>query len=347
MALIVSRPRRLPGEKRDEHLRVGREEIAAEARLAQDTFLKRLEQEEQQFVAEQQGQRMTLEIAQRNDRNNCATTQRKEPFALLESELLAVLEELANAPMSMLITAEPAAGKSSLLSQLLGIVFNDEHTHALPILLKVHQLQRTLSDPQHAAIFQSAPNWVDAYLQIEHGANSERYRLMRQALASRRALLLIDGVDEGGTHRHAIEDHIVEVLAPQGYSMVVTSRPAGVHAKRFKEHFHWVQLCPLDREQQVEAVKSRVSDCAPLVQHVQAAVPSNPASGLQMTSNPLLLSLLVSIYESRKPSASRQVRHAHTSPLGASVLLSSVSLSLVFVADVPSTDRRGAVRVCI
>ena len=48
-----------------------------------------------------------------------------------------------------------------------------------------------------------------------HGSTSEMYLMLRQAMLARRALLLIDGLDEGGKVRNEIERHVTEVLAPQ------------------------------------------------------------------------------------------------------------------------------------
>ena len=76
--------------------------------------------------------------------------------------------------------------------------------------------------------FERAWNWVDAYLCLVHGLGSELYRFLRQAMVARRVLLLIDGIDEGGHARQRVEQHIVEVLAPQGFVIVVTSRPNGL-----------------------------------------------------------------------------------------------------------------------
>ena len=76
--------------------------------------------------------------------------------------------------------------------------------------------------------------------------------MMWQAMMARRALLLIDGIDEGGELREAIERHITEVLAPQGHVMLVTSRPNGLREERFKKHFYRVTLSGLTLEQQEE-----------------------------------------------------------------------------------------------
>ena len=50
------------------------------------------------------------------------------------------------------------------------------------------------------------------------------YRALRQAMMARRVLLILDGMDEGGKATAAIEKHVSEVLAPQGFVLLVTSR---------------------------------------------------------------------------------------------------------------------------
>ena len=62
-------------------------------------------------------------------------------------------------------------------------------------------------------------------LKIQHGVGSALYAMLRQALASRRALLLLDGLDEGGRYLPEIQRHVTEVLAPQGHILLVSSRP--------------------------------------------------------------------------------------------------------------------------
>ena len=94
--------------------------------------------------------------------------------------------------------------------------------------------------------------------QMEHGRNSDLYAMLRQAMSSRRAILLIDGIDEGGQVRDVIERHVTEVLAPQGHVIVVTSRPAGLDASRFQEHFWHLRLCPLTDRQQLDVIEKRL-----------------------------------------------------------------------------------------
>ena len=59
---------------------------------------------------------------------------------------------------------------------------------------------------------------VDAYLRCTHGERSEMYRFLRQAVMARRALLLLDGLDEGGQMRDEIErqEESVAIQRPGG-----------------------------------------------------------------------------------------------------------------------------------
>merc|ERR1719389_1193730 len=104
--------------------------------------------------------------------------------------------------LASLLTAGPAAGKTTLLSQL--VVLSLEGP-LIPILVKVQVLQRHLIDYPDA--FASAWNWIDAFLRLEHGAEA-LYHMLRQAMMARRALILIDGLDEAGQRRREIETHV-------------------------------------------------------------------------------------------------------------------------------------------
>tara|TARA_B110000046_G_scaffold168541_1_gene186997 strand:- start:59 stop:802 length:744 start_codon:yes stop_codon:yes gene_type:complete len=119
------------------------------------------------------------------------------------------------------------------MSQL--ITYALARNELIPVLIKISDLQKYLSSQnQGMEEFQSAWNWADAYLRIKYGVYSEQYLMLRQALMARRVLLLLDGIDEGGKARDRIETHIREVLAPQGFVMLVTSRPNGISKELFE-----------------------------------------------------------------------------------------------------------------
>jgi hypothetical protein len=82
--------------------------------------------------------------------------------------------------------------------------------------------------------------------------------MLRQALMARRAILLIDGLDEGGKLRdHDIERHVAEVLAPQGHVLLATCCPAGIDEERFA-NFRRLRLAPLTDAQQEKALTQRL-----------------------------------------------------------------------------------------
>ena len=211
------------------------------------------------------------------------------------------LERLAGgaceAPCAALLTAGPAAGKTTLLSQVVALSLDGE---LVPILIKAQRLQRLLLDTPDA--FAGARDWVDACLYLEHAnERPEVYRMLRQALMARRALVLLDGLDEGGQKRAEIERHAAEVLAPQGHVVLCTSRPAGIDEARFAT-FRRLQLSPLTDEQQEAALVQRLGEAAAaeLMPYVRDRVPIDTETKQRVTANPLMLSMVASVFELRR-----------------------------------------------
>ena len=73
----------------------------------------------------------------------------------------------------------------------------------------------------------------------------------------RQAVFLIDGIDESGTYREAVQDFITTELLEPGYKTVITSRHSGFSSDAFKQ-CKLVELLPLSTDQQVQMVRSRV-----------------------------------------------------------------------------------------
>ena len=167
----------------------------------------------------------------------------------------------------------------------------------VPILIKVQQLQRRLIDQPDD--FGTAWNWVDAFLRLKYHDQPAVYRFLRQALLSRRVLLLLDGLDEGWAKRVEIHRHVTEVLAPQGHVMLCTSRPAGVTEKSFPG-FRRFHLSPLTKPQQQEALEQRLgaTAVAPLLEYLERMPVGD--DGQHVTSNPLMLSMTASVYALRQ-----------------------------------------------
>ena len=220
----------------------------------------------------------------------------------------------ASAKACILLTAPPAAGKTCLMSQLvmhtlreLRTPLDERHSGLVPIVCKVQHLQKKLLDEAQRPVFARAWNFVDAYLRCVHGEDSPHYRMLRQAMMCRRALLLLDGLDEGGKARAEIEKHVTEVLAPQGHVMLVTSRPAGLNDRLFEPHFHRLQLRPLTDAQQRQVIEQRLGagpQADALGKYVREKVPIDSVENVRVTGNPLMLSMVISIFESAARSSS-------------------------------------------
>ena len=210
---------------------------------------------------------------------------------------LQAIDTSVSLPACALLTAGPAAGKTSLLSQVVVHLLNQRDRELLPIVVKVQLLQRRLLE--ESGTFATAWNWIDAYLCIEHGLGSATYLLLRQALMARRAPVLLDGLDEGGMARVQIERHVAEVLAPQGHIVLATSRPAGV--SEVVSHFHQLQLSPLTDSQQQEVVQLRLGAerAEVLLPYLRNNVPLDGDTRQRITSNPLMLSMVISVFELR------------------------------------------------
>jgi 23S rRNA (pseudouridine1915-N3)-methyltransferase len=123
-----------------------------------------------------------------------------KPLAVRDARSLCVLLQGLHASASpcALLTAGPAAGKTWLMSQL---IMHSIDGDLLPILVEVQRLQKALAE--HEAAFAAAPDWVDAYLRLT--CKPDHYDLLRAAMDARRALVLLDGLDEAGRERARIE----------------------------------------------------------------------------------------------------------------------------------------------
>ena len=172
---------------------------------------------------------------------------------------------------------------------------NRADTELVPIVVKVQLLQKRLLDEPDA--FATAWNWIDAFLRFEH--NEPTFLMLRQAMVSRRALLLLDGLDEGGEKRAQIERHATEVLAPQGHVLLATSRPDGIDDKRYAG-FRRLELKPLSVDQQRQALEQRLGAerASSLLPYLER-MPVDGRTQERITANPLMLSMVASIFELR------------------------------------------------
>ena len=145
----------------------------------------------------------------------------------------------SNAPQeadhNVLLTAGVGGGKTLAIHTLATLAAQrtkgDADPNLVPIVISVAKLAHWMAEEGGEAAFGRAWNFADAYVAREHGRGSETYTMLRQAMLARRALLLIDGLDEGGAVvGDRIRRHVAEVLAQQGHLMVVTARSGATAA---------------------------------------------------------------------------------------------------------------------
>ena len=201
-----------------------------------------------------------------------------------------------------LLLGQPAAGKSTAMRQMM--MLNLKRQDLVPIFVRVADLQRFLEDPECKPRFEAAWNWIDAYLQCVYSSNSngdvQTYAMLRQALMARRALLLLDGIDEGGNKSSAVERHILEVLRPQGHAILATARPQ-VADKDWPQGVMKVYLRPLSASQQ----QTMMCEClgsgphgTGLLKYLRELVQRNGISSVSnLVDNPLMLRTVISIYD--------------------------------------------------
>ncbi|KOO28318.1 ankyrin repeat and sam domain-containing protein 6 [Chrysochromulina tobinii] len=233
-----------------------------------------------------------------------------KPLAVRDARsLCAWLHDLrSSARTCALLTAGPAAGKTWLMSQLImhalgqvdRLAEDDGREPLVPVLVRAEQLQKRLAE--QGAAFDAANDWVDAGLKLT--CAPPHYAMLRAAMHERRVLLLLDGLDEAGAERARIEKHVAEVLAPKGFVILCTSRPAGLDEAGFAG-FHRLTLAPLSDEQQEAFLTTRLGDkrASALKSYLRDKVPldagGEAGTKRRVTANPLMLSMVCSIAQLR------------------------------------------------
>jgi hypothetical protein len=233
-----------------------------------------------------------------------------KPLAVRDARsLCAWLHDLrSSARTCALLTAGPAAGKTWLMSQLImhvlgqgdGRAEDDGREPLVPVLMRAEQLQKRLAE--QGAAFDAANDWVDAHLKLT--CAPPHYAMLRAAMHKQRVLLLLDGLDEAGAERVRIEKHVAEVLAPKGFVILCTSRPAGLDEAGFAK-FHRLTLAPLSDAQQEAFLATRLGDerASALKSYLRDKVPldtgGDAGTKRRVTANPLMLSMVCSIAQLR------------------------------------------------
>eukprot|EP00937_MAST-01D_sp_MAST-1D-sp2_P001241 g1241.t1 len=198
----------------------------------------------------------------------------------------------------------------------------------IPILIKVMDLQRKLAMEEHKSVFASKWNWIDAYLQLLYGAGSLRYLFLRQALMARRALVVLDGIDEGGSNKDKIQRHVANVLGAQGHPLLVTSRPAGLDEHMYTR-FNKLKMEALTDAQQEMIVRARLR-AVNAEAHVESLIsyigdmPTDAETNERITGNPLMLTMVTCIYEQQRSVEAMPERVVELYRMASDIMLSHV-----------------------
>ena len=103
----------LPGEKREEFMRRGREKLQNQQRLELEKWANQQERDAESAEATLNGMRVAVENSHKREHAVIINEQRRQPFKLLESELVKELDDLMIAA-SVLLTGDAAAGKTCI-----------------------------------------------------------------------------------------------------------------------------------------------------------------------------------------------------------------------------------------
>ena len=128
-------------------------------------------------------------------------------------------------------------------------------------------------------------------------AGALRARFLAQAVAERRVLFLIDGMDEAGAMRDAVEAFVAEELVGRGHRVVVSSRESGFSDKLQRvlesSKHQVVQLLPLSAAQQHSMISARLEHEQAMQLMAQVVDPRLA----ELAENPLMLTMMLSVFK--------------------------------------------------
>jgi hypothetical protein len=154
-------------------------------------------------------------------------------------------------PARLLLEARPAAGKSVFMKRVLCEIAKIQQPKYVPVLIPVIDLVKCLKD------FDFERDILDLYFREHHSSSSDQYKMLRQALLSKRLIILIDGIDEAGEacRRQQVLKWVTHDLVATECPLVVTSRPNDMTLKRYFWYtpFHFRKQKTSDRVPSTQA----------------------------------------------------------------------------------------------
>ena len=251
---------------------------------------------------------------------------RQRERVITVQEPIELVQALSN---HLLIVGEPGAGKSTLLRWLavtfaqgrqreLNRVGPSADVDRLPVLVELGRLPDRYVKPEGGEI----PNWLQflpEYLPAQMAFTNTPLRLLTQALADGRCLLLFDGLDEVADRqvRARLARSLAELarLSP-GNRVIIGSRPAGVSESdgALRPQFQRCQIerfTPGDLQRFFRFWYALDRDLTPEHQcddadELYARVQTTPAT-LQLATTPLLSTRMVLIWRNEGDLPKRRV----------------------------------------
>jgi tetratricopeptide (TPR) repeat protein len=188
----------------------------------------------------------------------------------------------------LLILGPAASGKTTLLKTFAMEIVH-RYTDFVPVIIPIIEVLPVLA--LLGCDRDAGESVVAAFVQLKYPQHAH---VLLQAMLQRRAVFFIDGIDESGTQRDAVQDFVTVELLEPGHKTVITSRHSGFSGDVFRQ-CQLVELLPLSGEQQARMVRTRVPDEEKAERLVREL--GNKAFR-EIATNPLMLTMMISIYAS-------------------------------------------------
>lgn len=125
-------------------------------------------------------------------------------------------------PNAFWVIGAPGSGKNCLMCRVI-MDSVSRFDNLVPLRLPIMDLvKRTDQMPERDQ--SSVQTWFDKYMRILFGEDTPRYKMMKMAIAMRRALLLFEGLDAAGSVTEAVK-LLIQGFVKDGHFVLMTSRP--------------------------------------------------------------------------------------------------------------------------
>jgi tetratricopeptide (TPR) repeat protein len=255
-------------------------------------------------VQYQRGDKRASMLREFKDYDDVGAATHGQPFGIDASELLKyilaepVVWESGNfgSQPCALVVGPAASGKTTLMRRFI-VDALDAPGSIVPVFLAVIDLVHFVD-----AARKNSRSITDECITSLSNETGALQLFLAQAVAERRVLFLIDGMDEAGAVRDAVENFVAEELIGRGHRVVVSSRQSGFSNKLqrvFESDKHQVvQLLPLNEVQQRSMVRARLKHEQQAVESFMAQVRNTRL--VELAENPLMLTMMLATFKRLK-----------------------------------------------